>query len=686
MKLPGRYRNIKELVKKKKAIEQEISGWPNNKEDGHYCVQLLIDGPLVKCDTRHHRLSDRHAYLFNGMLLLAKPCLGELDKNSQSKEKASQNKDKTSQSKEKTSQSKEKASQNKEKATQSKEKTYRHLDMYFKVKERFVVRNLDVEIGIPPTAAAAAAAASTPTSSNIKKGDDGFDCSFDNRSMCGSISFPNDPNHTITASMSGIPPPSPGYDCHSLTSGTFFGGGGIGVGGNSLNSDTISISTINSETSLLSNNTVSSTLQAMFSLSSNASASFGRLDQFQDNAFTITPRNGPPMTLLAKTTEERNKWLAHLYLLTNWSMLERNLEWRRLEDQKHHPLCLPDPAQYPYAVEDSEANIVFEETKADVSSPVPLIKGATLLKLIERLTYHKYGDPGQVRTFLTTYRSICSPTMLLTLLIKRFLIPNPDFHRFMQTKRYLTSDELSPTNIHPPPTPSSDGSQKSIGSESTSTPASPAHSGASIGSASTEFTFDVLDDEAQKESHREMLKRFQKEYKQPVQFRVLNVLRQWIDHHYYDFQRDEQLLKRLHDFLHENGPQAVRNMRKLFDHIFKVLERRRNQPQLDPLGVPLGTKPQVEWHITQDEKEFSLFTVSCLALLFGVSYSTNIFVAFPTAASDRGGSPTDTDRVRALSSGDTIGVGGHERWCWSVDQEGQVQDIAQLDEAHSTYG
>lgn len=82
-----------------------------------------------------------------------------------------------------------------------------------------------------------------------------------------------------------------------------------------------------------------------------------------------------------------------------------------------------DIDDWPFGKEDTPDQIVF--TKDTVNSDRPVVKGATLEKLVERLTYEKYPDPDYTNAFLLTYRSFTSPSDLLDLLIQRFGVPKP---------------------------------------------------------------------------------------------------------------------------------------------------------------------------------------------------------------------------------------------------------------------
>ncbi|UYV82945.1 SOS1 [Cordylochernes scorpioides] len=436
------------------------------------------------------------------------------------------------------------------------------------------------------------------------------------------------------------------------------------------------------------------------------------------NSFEIAPRNQPHIHLFAKSSEEKNRWMANLIMLSTkryaktfffnnllsksffknhlllvgstskiygyinsssficfqtiidslstssgeWIssvvpyslvMLERTLDSILLAAEKKHPLRLPSPDKYRFAVEDGECNILFEETGAKWAA-VPLIKGATLVKLVERLTYHLYADPMFVRTFLTTYRSFCQPQELLDLLIERYpftpgwlfeAVPNMEADAFAADSNMSTdtappypwsgtlaevyqlgqlksgflkrstplltmlllvrdclfvrvtllvsqlafiSEGHSPIR-HLGTRPIAVSSAKAMVimgvSGCTSANKQPSCSWTSLTLPTFEIpepsspdldSIDGPDLENLKNIHREDLKRFRKEYSQPVQFRVLNVLRHWVDHHYYDFERDDSLLTRLKDFL-----KTIRskNMRKWLDSIYKVIERKRECPE-----------------------------------------------------------------------------------------------------------
>ncbi|KAJ8377615.1 hypothetical protein AAFF_G00255730 [Aldrovandia affinis] len=124
------------------------------------------------------------------------------------------------------------------------------------------------------------------------------------------------------------------------------------------------------------------------------------------HAFEVVLRDGNSVVFAAKSAEEKSGWMAALISLQYRGTLERMLDLNLLQEDK------------------GEQNVVFEEN-VQSKSGIPIIKAGTVLKLIERLTYHMYADPNFVRTFLTTYRSFCKPQELLGLLMERFEIPEP---------------------------------------------------------------------------------------------------------------------------------------------------------------------------------------------------------------------------------------------------------------------
>uniref|UniRef100_A0A8C0F5L8 SOS Ras/Rho guanine nucleotide exchange factor 2 n=1 Tax=Bubo bubo TaxID=30461 RepID=A0A8C0F5L8_BUBBB len=253
------------------------------------------------------------------------------------------------------------------------------------------------------------------------------------------------------------------------------------------------------------------------------------------HAFELVSKDENSILFAAKSAEEKSNWMAALISLQYRSTLDRMLDSVLLQEENEQPLRLPSPNVYCFVVEDSEDNIVFEDNLQSRNG-IPIIKGGTVVKLIERLTYHMYADPNFVRTFLTTYRSFCKPQELLSLLIERFEIPEPE---------PTEADRLAIEKGEQP-----------IGAD---------------------------------------LKRFRKEYVQPVQLRILNVFRHWVEHHFYDFERDPELLERLETFI---SSVRGKSMKKWVESIAKIIKRKKAQANGISHNITFESPPPpIEWHI-----------------------------------------------------------------------------------------
>uniref|UniRef100_A0A671RDB0 Son of sevenless homolog 1-like n=1 Tax=Sinocyclocheilus anshuiensis TaxID=1608454 RepID=A0A671RDB0_9TELE len=169
----------------------------------------------------------------------------------------------------------------------------------------------------------------------------------------------------------------------------------------------------------------------------------------------------------------------------------------------------------------------------------------------EKLKYHMVLNPNFVRTFLTTCRSFCKPQELLDLLMERFDIPEP---------KPTEADQMAMENGDQP-----------LSAE---------------------------------------LKRFRKEFVQPVQLRVLNVCRHWVEHHFYDFERDAQLLRRLEEFI---GMVRGKAMRKWVESITKIIQRKKQAQANGPShNITFeSSPPPIEWHLCKagQTDQFDLMTL-----------------------------------------------------------------------------
>ncbi|OZC09742.1 hypothetical protein X798_03145 [Onchocerca flexuosa] len=202
--------------------------------------------------------------------------------------------------------------------------------------------------------------------------------------------------------------------------------------------------------------------------------------------------------LFCRTPEEKTSWMCDLVKIQAKSSLDRMLDASLKEEEKRVPLILPTSDQY------------------------------------------RYTDYNYVRTFLTTYRSFCTSSELLQLLIERFEVPTPPQLQIAETNNIsdLESRELL------------NGPYATVHSQGLRNQVSP-----------------TLLNRIERSYQR-----FRKEYQQPIQCRVLSVIRQWVNNHWYDFEHNPVLLHDLCSFLEETDSHGkVINQYKKWCKSIKIL-------------------------------------------------------------------------------------------------------------------
>lgn len=254
-------------------------------------------------------------------------------------------------------------------------------------------------------------------------------------------------------------------------------------------------------------------------------------------------------------------------------ILERRLDAEIKHEANMRLPFMPPPEIYRFSEPDSKDNIQFEDPlhsrtnsgrDADIkqardgNDQIPVIRCATLIKLVERLTYHGLY-PNIVDTFLTTYRSFISdPEELLDLLIERFRIPDPPISTMFPN--YIGSlDDLPETD---------------------------------------------------KTAYRQYLRQFRQRYSKPVKMRVINVIKSWVKNHFYDFQRHPTLLNKLHMFLHEVKT-SERIYHSLIESIERSIEQKKVRPKDEPEFIHSAEPPPIIWGSVKPN-EFEKFDILTL--------------------------------------------------------------------------
>ena len=86
----------------------------------------------------------------------------------------------------------------------------------------------------------------------------------------------------------------------------------------------------------------------------------------------------------------------------------------------------------------------------------------------------------------------------------------------------------------------------------------------------------------------------------------MNVMRQWLDYHWYDFESDTDLLQEIQTFL---TTVRSKNMQKWARPMLKVIARNSSCEEEIPKPHFKDPPPPIEWHVTHDKNKFSMMSL-----------------------------------------------------------------------------
>lgn len=87
-----------------------------------------------------------------------------------------------------------------------------------------------------------------------------------------------------------------------------------------------------------------------------------------------------------------------------------------------------------------------------------------------------------------------------------------------------------------------------------------------------------------------------------------------VDHHYYDFERNNSLLARLTEFCNTVSDNC-KSMKKWVDSVLKIVNRKKPSEQKSITFSFERSPPAIEWHLKVPEEEWGILTVCYIQVL-----------------------------------------------------------------------